>query len=132
MHYTRHRALLLFILLVSYFCSFTGAMGASQEIRPGSELLGTILASKEDRKQALSHGDVIFVGIEKTLHIKKGDMLEIFQETPLPQAEKGPLWFARAGQVIILEIINERLILCVIESSTKEIAVGDKIYFPDH
>jgi hypothetical protein len=131
MHYKRLRALILFFLLVSCLCSFTGVIGASQEIRHGSQLMGTILAPKEERKQALSQGDLVFVGIEKPLPVKKGDLLEIFQQTSLPMAEKGALWFARAGQVIILEIINERLILCVIESSTKEIAVGDKIYFPD-
>lgn len=132
MLYNKRWASLLFFLLVSCFCPLTGAMGVSQEIRHGSQLMGTILAPKEERKQVLSQGDVVFVGFEKTLPLKKGDLLDIFQEISLPLAQKGPLWFDKAGQVIILEIINERLILCVIELSTKEIAVGDKIYFPDH
>ena len=40
--------------------------------------------------------------------------------------------FVRAGEIIILEIINDRLLLGVIESSSKEIAVGDRIYFPEY
>jgi len=122
-------ALTMLFMLVSCLCSFTGAIGASPDIRPGSQLIGTILAPKEERKQALAQGDTIFAGVEKALPVKKGDVLEIFQPISLSTAEKDPLWFAKAGEVIILEIINERLFLVVIDSSTKEIAVGDRLYF---
>lgn len=131
MTFRKYRPLSLIVLLIVLFTSLAWAVEAPKEIRPNSQLIGTILAPKEERKQALSQGDMIFVGVEKTRQVKKGDILEIFQLTSLPVEENKSLWFSKAGQVIILEIINERLFLCMIESSTKEIAVGDKIYFPD-
>ena len=121
----------LVLFLIVFFSSLAWAVEPPKEIRPNSQLIGTILAPKEERKQALSQGDMIFVGVEKNRQVKKGDILEIFQQTLLPGEESKSLWFAKTGQAIILEIINERLFLCMIESSTKEIAVGDKIYFPD-
>lgn len=132
MTFKKDRPLCLIVLLIVLFTSLAWAIEAPREIRPNSQLIGTILAPKEERKQALSQGDMIFVGVEKNRQVKKGDILEIFQQTLLPGEENKPPWFAKAGQVIILEIINERLFLCMIESSTKEVAVGDKIYFPEH
>lgn len=124
-------ALTLFGVLVFFSYSFSWAYGASQEIRTPSQLSGTIVSPVEERKQALSSGDKIFVTLDETRPVKKGDTLEIFQQTYLTIDGKPAFSFVRAGQVIILEIINERLLLCVIESSLKEIAVGDRIYFPE-
>ncbi len=132
MTFRKYGPLNLVLFLIVFFSSLAWAVETPKEIRPITELGGIIVAPKEERKQALSQGDMIFVGVEKTRQVKKGDILEIFQLTSLPVEENKPLWFSKAGQVIILEIINERLFLCTIESSTKEIAVGDKIYFPDH
>ncbi len=121
---------LLVVLLI--FCgSLTWVFGASQEIRPASQTFGTIVSPVEERKQTLSSGDKIFVTLDKTLPVKKGDTLEVFQQAQVTIDGKPAFPFVRAGKVIILEIINERLLLCVIESSSKEIAVGDRIYFPE-
>ncbi len=122
----------LLVVLVIVLGSFTWVFGASQEIRPPSQLSGTIVSPVEERKQALSSGDKIFVALDKTRPVKKGDTLEIFQQAYLTIEGKLAFPLVRSGQVIILEIIDERLLLCVIESSTKEIAVGDRIYFPEH
>jgi hypothetical protein len=121
-----------FVILVICLGSFSGVFGASQEIRPPSQLSGTIVSPVEERKQALSSGDKIFVTLDKSRPVKKGDTLEIFQPAYLTIDGKPVFPFVRAGQVIILEIINERLLLCVIESSIKEIAIGDRIYFPEY
>ena len=125
------RVLILSVVLVIVWGSFTWVFGASQEIRPPSQLSGSIVSPVEERKQALSSGDKIFVTLDKTRPVKKGDTLEIFQQAFLKVEGKPVSPFVRAGQVTILEIINERLLLCVIESSIKEIAVGDRIYFPE-
>ncbi len=107
-------------------------MAASQEIRPPSALSGTIIAPVEVRKQALSSGDKIFVSLDRALPVKKGDKLEIFQSALLTIDDKPALSFVRAGEVIILELVNDRLLLGVIESSIREIAVGDRLYFPEY
>jgi hypothetical protein len=117
------------IVLVYCFCSLTLVFGASQEIRVGSEMSGTIISPLEERKQALSSGDKIFVSLDKAFPVKKGDMPEIFQPTSLPVEKKVLFPFIKAGQAIVLEIINDRLLLCLIESSIREIAVGDRLYF---
>ena len=121
----------LFLVLVIVWGSFTWVFGASQEIRQTSQMSGTIVAPLEERKQALSSGDKIFVSLDKTRPVKKGDALEIYQQAFLSIERKLVYPFTLAGQVTILEIINERLLLCIIESSIKEIAIGDRIYFPE-
>jgi hypothetical protein len=121
----------LVIILVVCFCSLARVYGASQEIRPASQMSGTIIAPQEERKQALSAGDKILVSLEKARPVKKGDMPEIFQPTSLPFEGKGDYPFMKVGQVIILEIITDRLLLGLIESSIREIAVGDRLYFPE-
>jgi hypothetical protein len=131
MRANKHLALLFIFLLAICWGVGSEALGASKDIRSGSEMIGTITAPKEERKQALSQGDLIFVEIEKDLPVIKGDVLDIFQPTSLPKEETKPQWFVRAGQIIIMEIINTRLFLGIIDSSIKEIAVGDRLTFPE-
>jgi hypothetical protein len=125
------RALGIVCLLVFCLSSLIGVCAASPDIRPGSQLNGIIVAPKEERKLALSKGDEIFVATEKSLPVKKGDVLEIFQPISLSAGEEKVPWFAKAGEIVILEIINDRFFLGVIDSSTKEITVGDRLYFPE-
>lgn len=129
MIFKTHRFLTLLFVLVSLFTALTRASGASQEIRTAAQLTGVIVGPMEERKQALSSGDKIFVSMDGPRLVKKGDLLEIFQPTNLPGIESKDLFFTRMGQAIILEIINEHLLLCIIHTSNKEIAVGDRIYF---
>lgn len=132
MIFKTHRVLTLFFILVTSFSTLAGALGASQEIRPVAQLTGIIVGPMEERKQALSSGDKIFVSLDRPRLVKKGDLLEIFQSIILPGTENKNFSFTRMGQAIILEIINERLLLCIIHTSAKEIAVGDRIYFPEN
>jgi hypothetical protein len=120
-----------FFLLAICCCFCPDAFAGFKDIRPESEMIGSILAPKEERKQALSQGDMVFVTTKKDLPLKKGDVLEIFQPASLAKEEKKPLWFSLVGQVVILEILSNRLFLGMIDSSFKEIAVGDRLYFPD-
>jgi hypothetical protein len=117
--------------LVIAWGSLSWVFGASQEIRQASQMSGTIVAPVEERKQALSSGDKIFVSLDKTRPVRKGDTFEIFQQAFLGVEGKPVFPFVRVGEVTVLEIINERFLLCVIESSIKEIAIGDRIYFPE-
>lgn len=119
------------VILGMVLFSLTGALGAPQEIRSPSQLSGTIVSPVEERKQALSSGDKIFVALDTSRPVKKGDALDIFQQASMTIDGKPAFPFVRAGEIIILEIINDRLLLCIIESSIKEIAVGDRIYFPE-
>ena len=65
------------VMVVVCLVSASVVRGASQEIRPPSELSGTIAAPMEERKQALSSGDKIFVSLDTALPVKKGDKLEM-------------------------------------------------------
>ena len=128
----KHRTLKLFCLIVFFINAFSWAIGASREIRPISQLTGVIVGPIEERKQVLSAGDKIFVSLDQARPVKKGDFLEIYQPTVLPGKANNDVFFVKMGQAIILEIINERLLLCVIHSGNREIAVGDRIYFPEN
>ena len=131
MIYKNQWALNFLVMLVFCFGFFVRAHGASQEIRPESQMAGTIVSPMEERKQALSTGEKVFVSLSKTIPVKKGDILEIFQQNTLTMENNKTYPFSRAGQVIVLEIINEHLLLCVIDSSIQEIAVGDRLYYPE-
>jgi hypothetical protein len=126
------RTFILLVMLGIILCSLTWVFGASQEIRPPSQLSGTIVSPVEERKQALSSGDKIFVTLDKSRPVKKGDTLEIFQQAYLPLDGKTAFPFVLVGKVVVLEIIHERLLLVIIDSSNKEIAVGDRIFFPEN
>ena len=125
--------LLLGAFLVTVVCLILQpwAFGASREIRQADQMSGTIIAPLEERKQALSAGDKVFIALDKNRTVKKGDLLEIYQPVPLVLDGKPLFNYARAGEVIVLEPVNDRLLLGVIESSNKEIAVGDRIFFPE-
>ncbi len=105
-------------------------LAENPEIRSLEQFSGTVIAPLEERKQVLSSGDKVFIALDKTLPVKKGDLLEIFQPAPLVQEGKPLYLFIRAGQAMILETVQERLVLAVIETNTREIAVGDRVYFP--
>jgi len=131
MIFKNQRLLIGFVLLLSFGGSISWASGASQEIRPDSHLNGFIIAPVEERIQALSSGDRIFVSLEKARPVKKGDVLEIFQPAILSGRDHKDFLFARVGRAVVLEITHERLLLCEIVSSHREMAVGDRVYWPE-
>lgn len=106
--------------------------GASPEVRPAGQMSGTIIAPLEERKQALAAGDKVYVALDRDRPVKKGDLMEIYQPAPMVLEGKPLFTYTRAGEVIILESVNDRLFLAVIESSNKEISVGDRVYLPEH
>lgn len=98
MIFKTHRVLTLFFILVSLFTFLPWALGASQEIRTAAQLTGIIVGPMEERKQALSSGDKIFVSLDRPRLVKKGDLLEIFQPTILPGNESKDFFFTRMGR----------------------------------
>lgn len=120
---------LVFLILWGIFL-VTAGLGAYQEVRQAGQLSGTIVAPVEERKQALSAGDKVFIALDKEVPVKKGDLMEIYQ--PAPNLEGKPRFhYIRVGEVIVLEPVNGRLFLAVIENSNREIAVGDRIFIPE-
>jgi hypothetical protein len=132
MIFKTRRHLIGWLFLMALGGPITGVWGASQDVRPVSQFNGFIIAPVEERIQVLSSGDKIFVSLEKNRTVKKGDRLEIFQPTLLPGSDTKDFLFAKVGQAVILEIPHERLLVCEIVSSQKEMAVGDRIYWPEN
>ena len=132
MIFKTRRHLIGLVLLLSLGGPIAGVFGASQEIRPLSQFNGFIIGPVEERIQALSSGDKILVSLEKVRLVKKGDLLEIFQQALLPGSDTRDFLFAKVGRAVVLEIPHERLLLCEIVSSNKEMAVGDRIYWPEN
>ena len=107
------------------------ALGASKEIRPASQMNGWITAPLEEGKQALSTGDKVMVTLGKLRPVKKGDQLEIFQPIVTREESQKEGLMTRVGRGVVLEISDQGIILCVIESSIREIGVGDRIFWPE-
>jgi hypothetical protein len=101
---------------------------SAQEFRKDLELKGVITGSVETGKLMLSSGDKIYIGLEKELSLKHGDSIEIFQAALMPEKEGDPALFRRVGRGTLLEIIGSKLLLCIIDQSTQEIAVGDRVW----
>jgi hypothetical protein len=114
---------LLGVLILSGFAWPLGA----QEFRKAPDLQGVITGSVETGKLMLSAGDKIYVGLEKELSLKHGDAIAIFQVALLPEKEGQSPLFRRVGRGRLLEIIAPQLLLCIIDASEREIAVGDRV-----
>jgi hypothetical protein len=100
----------------------------NREIRPASHLSGTIVAPLESGKQILSTGDKIVVFLVKKMEIKIGDHIEIYQSLSRGQKDSPDPLFQRVGLAIFLEKIDEKSLLCIIDHSTKELTVGDRVF----
>lgn len=100
----------------------------NREIRPASQMSGTIIAPLESGKQILTAGDKFIVGLVKKFEVKPGDHLEIFNQPSLGQKESPDPFFQRIGLAVFLEKIDAGRILCVIDHSVKEVSVGDWVY----
>jgi hypothetical protein len=119
------------IVLMIFLGAAPRVWGNSKELRPASQMNGWITAPLEEGKQALSSGDKVLIALEKPRSVKKGDKLEIFQ--PVISREEAPKnsLMTKVGRAVVLEISEQNILLCVIESSNREIGVGDRIYWPE-
>jgi hypothetical protein len=121
--------IILFFGWISMVASLAWAQEkVNREIRPASQMSGTIIAPLESGKQILTAGDKFIVGLAKRFEVKPGDHLEIFHPFPLGKEESLDPFFQRVGLAVFLEKIDERRILCIIDHSAKEVAVGDWVF----
>jgi hypothetical protein len=107
------------------------AWGNSKELRSGSQMNGWITAPLEEGKQAFAAGDKVLITLERPRPVKKGDKLEIFQPIASRQDTPKDGLMTKVGRGVVLEINERGILLCVIESSIREIGVGDRIYWPE-
>jgi|GEM_PF-3254619 hypothetical protein len=125
------RLYLWLLMMVGFLCLPGLGSGASPEMRPAAQMVGTIIAPQEERKLALAAGDKVFIALDKERSVRKGEVMEIYQPAPLISEGKADFHYVRTGELVVLEQVNDRLLLAVIERSTREIAVGDRIFIAD-
>jgi hypothetical protein len=120
------------IPLIGWICLAASLTWAEErvnrEIRPISNMSGTIISPLETGKQILSMGDKIVVGLAGKIEVKPGDHLEIFQSLSREPDESLDSSLRRIGMAVFLEKIDERRILCIIDYSVKEVSVGDWVF----
>jgi hypothetical protein len=119
------------ILVLCIWGGVSWASGDSKELRPRSQMNGMVTAPVEEGLQALSSGDKILVTLEDVRPVKKGDRLEIFQPVVIAGKSLPDGLLARIGQAVVLEVVEERLLLCMIVSSIREVGVRDRIFWPE-
>jgi len=115
------------ILLVLILISVGQADNGKKEVLPFYSMSGIIAGTFEQGKILLSSNDKIIINLNKGYEMKPGDYLEIYQ--PLnPEGKKDDqALYRRVGLGIIVEKIDERHAVCIIDSSAKEISVGDLV-----
>lgn len=124
---TRWTVLFLLSWGMNLLCFSSLMSQENKEFREGTELQGTIVSAVQQGKLALSSGDKISVLLEKSQTMKIGDPFELYQESLIgPNASL----YQKIGEATILQIINDRLVFGIIDSSVNEVAVGDKVYLP--
>ena len=103
------------------------ADNGKKEVLPFYSMSGIIAETFEQGKILLSSNDKIIINLNKGYEMKPGDYLEIYQ--PLnPEGKKDDqALYRRVGLGIIVEKIDERHAVCIIDSSAKEISVGDLV-----
>ena len=123
---------LIFAMSVMMTISLVGGTwGDSKELRAGTQMNGFITAPLEEAKQALSTGDKVLITLERPRPVKKGDKMEIFQPIASRQDPPKDGLMTKVGRGVVLEVNERGILLCVIESSIREIGVGDRIYWPE-
>jgi hypothetical protein len=123
------RCLQVLILITGLAClgPLPGWAQERQEIRPTSRMSGTIVAPLDQGKQALSGGDKVLISLREDLPLKPGDFLEVFQPVdPTDKDAKDPL-LKKIGLAVLLEKVKEKLYLCVIDASTREVSIGNQV-----
>jgi hypothetical protein len=88
---------------------------------------GIIQGAFEPRKLLLSSNDKIVIDLNKAYGVKPGDQIELFQPLNPGSEIQDSTLYRKIGLGIIIERIDERKAVCIIDSSTKEISVGDLV-----
>jgi hypothetical protein len=107
------------------------AENSRKEVLPASSMSGIIAGTFEPGKILLSSNDKIVIDLNKASGVKPGDQIELFQPlSPGSEIQDNTL-YRKIGLGIIIEKIDEKKVVCIIDSSTKEISVGDLVRVVD-
>ena len=121
----------IWIPIIASIVAITGAISvqadSSKEVQPVQAMSGIITDALETGKILLASSDKIVVSFKKDYGIKPGDYLEIFE--PLDPKKKGgeENLFKKIGLGIIVEKIDVQQAVCIIDSSVKEISLGNLV-----
>jgi len=114
----------LFILLL---ISLAQADNSQKEVLPAYSMSGIIKGTFEPGKLLLSSNDKIVIDLKKVYGTKPGDYVEIYQPLDPEKKEDDEALYRKIGLGIIIEKIDEQKAVCIIDSSIKEISVGDLV-----
>ena len=115
------------ILFILILISLAQADNSQRELLPAVSMSGIITGTFEHGKLLLSSNDKIVIDLNKDYGIKPGDQIELFQPlSPGSEIQDNTL-YRKIGLGIIIEKIDEKKAVCIIDSSTKEISVGDLV-----
>ncbi|RPH84048.1 MAG: hypothetical protein EHM75_11355 [Desulfobacteraceae bacterium] len=115
------------ILFILILISLAQADNSKKELLPAYSMSGIITGTFEQGKILLSSNDKIVIDLNKAYGIKPGDQIELFQPlSPGSEIQDNTL-YRKIGLGIIIEKMDERKAVCIIDSSIKEISVGDLV-----
>ena len=115
------------VILLATGLALASADQGNKEVLPFESMTGVISGTLEPAKILLSSNDKIIIDLNGAPGIKPGDYVEVFQPLDLKTSEKGKPFFRKVGLAIIIEKLNETKAVAIIDSSVKEISVGDLV-----
>jgi len=115
------------ILLILILISLAQAENSKKEVLPASSMSGIIKGTFEPGKLLLSSNDKIIIELKEIYGTKPGDYVEIYQPLDPKEKEGGEALYRKIGLGIIIEKIDEKKAVCIIDSSQKEISVGNLV-----
>jgi hypothetical protein len=115
------------ILFILILISLAQAENSKKEVLPASSMSGIIKGTFEPGKLLLSSNDKIIIELKEIYGTKPGDYVEIYQPLGPEEKEGGEALYRKIGLGIIIEKIDEKKAVCIIDSSQKEISVGDLV-----
>jgi hypothetical protein len=124
----KHGMLILYpILFVFILVSPAQADNSNKEVLPASFMSGNIKGAFDSGKLLLSANDKIVIDLIKVYGTKPGDYVEIYQPLSLEKQEAEEALYRKIGLGIIIKKIDEKKAVVIIDSSIKEISIGDLV-----
>lgn len=126
---SRARICICIFVTIVFFAATDSARteNRNKEVLPVDFMSGIITMPFEAGKILLASNDKILIGFNKDYGIKSGDYLEIFQALDPDEKEDENGLYRKIGLSIIIEKIDPTHAVCIIDSSVKEVAVGDLV-----
>jgi hypothetical protein len=115
------------ILFILILIGLAQADNSQKEVLPAYSMSGIITGTFEHGKLLLSSNDKIVIDLNKDYGIKPGDQIELFQPLSPGSEIQDSTLYRKIGLGIIIEKIDEKKAVCIIDSSIKEISVGDLV-----